>query len=677
VLAGLLAVSGATAIFTGWRPSAAAELLANGEFEEWGGVAPAGWAVAGVAAEQVSAPARSGNSVRLSGNGFLRAGSPIAVAGGTPYAASVWVAGGGEPSVQVTLELRWLNADLAPLPSSIASRFTADGFQQLAVVAQAPLHAATVELRIYVDGGVAYLDSASLDGASPPTTTPLPTSAPTTVGPPPTATRTPTAAATATLTSYPAPAATATHTAGSIPEYGGLIRNGNFERVGDGGLPAFWSKFGGSMGLTSSAHGGQQAATLSSDGGGTWWIHQAAQVSGGQWYRAEAWGRVQSGSGEAFIRVNWYASIDGSGANIGQVDSGIVTGSGWAYMTTGAIQAPPGANSARVRLMLRAEGNAAAAFDDAGLFVSAAATPTPVPPAATSTTPPDVTATRTPTTTRTPSVTRTPSRAPTPRPGGGTAGSSSGGGGGASGGGFEIVANQGPHTLRLSEVMSDAPEPGNDRDYEWVELVNVGAEPVSTAGWRLGDAQQLDALPGVEVPAGGFVVVAGNAAAFAEGVLVIRLGDGSIGNGLSNTGDLVRLIAPSGEQVDAMSYGTNTATFDPPLAAPSPGETLGVRVAGGDPGPENWDLTLRPTPGKANVFFVQPDEQEDQPGTPAAPRTPGAPVGAVGRPQVEEDDDSSPIPWIVLGGALAGGLFGAGALGWRRWSGKLRRLRGR
>ena len=35
--------------------------------------------------------------------------------------------------------------------------------------------------------------------------------------------------------------------------------------------------------------------------------------------------------------------------------------------------------------------------------------------------------------------------------------------------------------------------------------------------------------------------------------------EGSIGNGLSNTSDVVRLLAPDCRIVDAMSYGENTA----------------------------------------------------------------------------------------------------------------------
>ena len=50
--------------------------------------------------------------------------------------------------------------------------------------------------------------------------------------------------------------------------------------------------------------------------------------------------------------------------------------------------------------------------------------------------------------------------------------------------------------------------------------------------------------------------------------------EGTIGNGLSNTGDVVRLSAPDGSLVDAMSYGTNTDAFAPPCPDVPAGQSL-------------------------------------------------------------------------------------------------------
>lgn len=217
--------------------------------------------------------------------------------------------------------------------------------------------------------------------------------------------------------------------------------------------------------------------------------------------------------------------------------------------------------------------------------------------------------------------------------------------------------------LRISEVLADPVEPGVDRAYEWVELVNTSDGVVSTAGWGIGDAASVDALPAVEVPPGGYVVVAAEAAVLPVNVLVARVPDGAIGNGLNNSGDVVRLVSPAGTVVDALSFGENRDVFDSPPAAAGAGATLAARlpVGGGEGG---WTETLRPSPGGPNVLpeatpapaaaapvATVAAEETAVPragATPTAPRATLAPL-----PTRFEREPGSRTPWIALG-AVAG-----------------------
>ena len=218
-------------------------------------------------------------------------------------------------------------------------------------------------------------------------------------------------------------------------------------------------------------------------------------------------------------------------------------------------------------------------------------------------------------------------------------------------------------------MLADATETGLDRAHEWVELVNAGDEPVSTAGWSIGDDRALDPLPVAEVPPGGFLVVAGAAAVLPEGAAVVRLADGAIGAGLRNDGDAVRLVSPAGALVDAISWGDDGSVFAPPLPAARAGATLGARGHGEAPDRERWGTTLAPSPGAPNRFpATAAAAASTEPGDAAAS---GAATPAFAR--YERDGDSR-APWVALGAAAGAGttltliafIGGTRALGERR-----------
>ncbi|MCK5734059.1 MAG: lamin tail domain-containing protein, partial [Candidatus Latescibacteria bacterium] len=116
----------------------------------------------------------------------------------------------------------------------------------------------------------------------------------------------------------------------------------------------------------------------------------------------------------------------------------------------------------------------------------------------------------------------------------------------------------------INEVLCDPPSDGDaNRDGavdpyqdEFIELLNVGLDSVDIGNWRLSDddvssASQFVFPPGTHVAPGEYVVLFGGGApaGFAGQVFV---DDGRIGNGLTNRGDVIRLIAPDGPDTIAV-----------------------------------------------------------------------------------------------------------------------------
>ena len=160
--------------------------------------------------------------------------------------------------------------------------------------------------------------------------------------------------------------------------------------------------------------------------------------------------------------------------------------------------------------------------------------------------------------------------------------------------------------LLLSEVLYDAPQGGSDSAYEWIEIFNPGEFAISLAGWAVSDNAGQDPLPATNLDPGEYLVVAATAAGFRTNHLdftgkLLSL-EGTIGNGLSNTGDVVRLLAPDGTIVDAMSYGENTAAFAPPCSGVSAGRSLARVPSWSDTdAAADWTPQANPNPGSPGV----------------------------------------------------------------------------
>ncbi len=671
------------------RAANATQLLANPGFETWGSGSPASWYIEGGSSSAETTSVVAGTALRVTGAGSVQVRhSIVGAVAGARYDASVHVA--GDSGTQARLVLQFSDDGYSDLGLPYATSWSAlgSGYRMLelpSVVAPPGAAGVTFRIEFALAGGASVeglADEASLTMVESPEPTPTmeptetqvaPTNTPTepasTTAEPPTASAVATSGGGPPATVIASPTKTATKVPTATKPAGGNttkvgtptkvptlpptstptrpagqsaagseweLLNGGFESAAEG-KPHYWNKYGGTLGLEGGAFEGSYAATLSSETQSTKWIYQTVRVEAGRWYRATAVGRLSIGTGEVFLRLSWYASEDGSGTMIAQAESESSASRTWARLSVTA-QAPEGANSVRVRLILQPGGHCMGAFD----AVEFAETSAPEPdPTATSPVP-------------TAGATAVAGTSPSNPSGGQTAVVAGVTAPGA------VAVFTGPASVRLSEVLSDPEEAGRDSPFEWVELVNTGAEPVDLAGWQIGDTKKMDTLPSFVLAAGGYVVVAGKSASLPEGVAVVRVPDGEIGGGLNNTGDTVRLIAPDGTVVDAISFGDDNSIFDPPPPAPEPGMTIGVRDPRADQADTNWALTDRPSPGAPNTFAGR--------ATPAwspaqAAETAANASTATAPPLLEPGGKgSSTLPWVLLGGVAGAGLLGLGSL---------------
>ena len=153
----------------------------------------------------------------------------------------------------------------------------------------------------------------------------------------------------------------------------------------------------------------------------------------------------------------------------------------------------------------------------------------------------------------------------------------------------------------LTEVLADPA--GSEHHEEFVELRNAGAGPVDLAGWRLGDADELDAVvdagSGTRLAPGKFAVVVdgsyrGNSTAYDSvrmWAVILTIEDRSFGRaGWSNsTPERVLLRDPRGAVADSFTYDPSRGIAghswerrrgEPPEWRPS-------YLAGGTPGRAN------------------------------------------------------------------------------------------
>jgi len=342
-----------------------------------------GWASLD-AALQTSAQSRSGSaSLAMTSTSFEQSVDVFqwkAVQPGWTYEFSAWVVANSPGIDRVFLRISWLNSGYSLISTTDSAWLTSHnpGYMPLSTgFRTAPQGAAMARVGLFVIANspfTALVDDTNLAALATPAP---PTAAPTQPPPPPPPVPTPTPAPNPNPTPRPSttprppgvPGAPTPVPGDTEPAAFDTLTNGSFELIRDDGTAYGWRNIGGQDRVMESDRvSGSQSLELSSSTTSTKWAFQTVRVLAGTWIEASAWAKPSGG--EAFVRLSWYASEDGSGQAMDSDDSAVVTtSSSFQEMTTGSVQVPAEARTAKVRLMLRpySEAAATALFDDAAL----------------------------------------------------------------------------------------------------------------------------------------------------------------------------------------------------------------------------------------------------------------------------------------------------------------------
>ena len=353
--------------------------LTNGGFEDDGADgAPLGWRKIGGTIESVSSPVRSGSralALTSETTATKWAYQTVQVDGGEFYQATAFARYTDADVKAVFVRVSWYaSADsggqaLSSVDSETMLNSVSPAFHALttgAVAAPADARSARVRLMLRPVSGAqarAYFDDVAFAQANPPPPTPVPTATATL---PPGATADPN-------TATPTPTPTAE------PRLFPVLTNGSFEDVREDGTPYAWRKVGGEIAATDTAHvDGDLALQFVSRTASTKWAYQVVTAEAGRAYEFAGFSAAGTGAPQAFLRVSWYTSADGTGSLIASEDSPSTSSATatFQHLSTGAIEAPADAHSAKLRLMLRpASAATAVVYFDSLSFGDTAAVP--------------------------------------------------------------------------------------------------------------------------------------------------------------------------------------------------------------------------------------------------------------------------------------------------------------
>lgn len=152
-----------------------------------------------------------------------------------------------------------------------------------------------------------------------------------------------------------------------------------------------------------------------------------------------------------------------------------------------------------------------------------------------------------------------------------------------------------PGDIVISEIMynPDGPTLGDDDDFEWVELCNIGADPVELTGMMLSDGGNQLFLDPFTLYPGAMVVVAADLqsfrSAYGEGIDAVSW-DG-VWTKLSNSGDQLILYSESGQVLDQLDYSDRWGIAEGDTTrsdADGAGSSLEKVILGGMNDETNW-----------------------------------------------------------------------------------------
>lgn len=159
--------------------------------------------------------------------------------------------------------------------------------------------------------------------------------------------------------------------------------------------------------------------------------------------------------------------------------------------------------------------------------------------------------------------------------------------------------------IRINELMPDPSPPVGWPEAEFIELYNTLPIPIDLTAWSIADGTGVTTLAGGIIAPGdyGILVDAASVGLFATGLPVVAVDPLP---SLNNSSDVVTLLAPSGERIDAVAY-TDNWYGDP--AKSSGGWSLELIDPVSDCPPYiNWRASLNnsgATPGAPNSWLGQ------------------------------------------------------------------------
>ncbi|MGE0059916.1 MAG: hypothetical protein AB7T32_18190 [Dehalococcoidia bacterium] len=395
-IAAVIAFSFSTLLMFSVSPATGAQWLTNGSFD----AGTSGWEILGPIADGCGAGA-AGLLVTDQGVALAQNAAGPFPAGTYRFTGQTRLLAANE--VSMVLTVRDLNSTIKwQSPTYWLTTSTTNWSLDVIPATELGAIRVTISLGSDVDT-VACFDNLAFEGpisVTPPTATPTSTPVPASTSTPlPSATSTATAqpastatsvpAATATsaaptLTSAPATATPVPPTATSAPSL--VFSNGGFEDETAG-----WRKNGGAIEVvTSPKRSGDAAGRFWTSSASTSWVYQTIAIDAGKAYEFGGALLPDDAVGEAYLRISWYASSDGSGSLISSDDSPTRIGAGgssFVWLSTGPKNPPAGAHSARLRVMLAPLGGAEASvyLDDfsltTGPLIAAVSTPTAAPAA--------------------------------------------------------------------------------------------------------------------------------------------------------------------------------------------------------------------------------------------------------------------------------------------------------
>ncbi|MBE0480868.1 MAG: lamin tail domain-containing protein [Dehalococcoidia bacterium] len=417
---------------------------------------------------------------------------------------------------------------------------------------------------------------------------------------------------------------------GKAAAHNNLLANPGFESGLEG-----WSVYGGTMAACYAAYDGLFSAYLQAEASAAF-IYQFVQVVPGGTYTLSGWARTASDQSDApvYLAVRWFEERYLFN-ELGELGTDWVESSEWASLSTSGT-APDLAAWAAILCMVGTGAVRDACFDELS-FVGPAPVPTPTPtPTPTATAAPTPTPTPTPTSTAAPTPTATPTPTPTPTPTATPTPTPT----------THPVFSEGD--VVINEVQYDPVVTGRDVAYEWIELLNRTGKTIVLDGWKIEDNYGIDTIEGLRLYPGELGVLAAGPGFYTifpqfSGV-ISYVADGAIGNGLSNEGDRLTLMDPSGKVIDALSWGSDTTIFSPSCPRAREGHSLERWPAGYDTdSASDFIDNDAPTPGQAlSLPALSPTPVPSETPGPTSTSTP-TPISSP-NPSPMASPDTSPIP---------------------------------